>query len=172
MKFQYGLVLVLACCLFVAEVRGDVGEFGGRDWPCTGDLDFDYDIDLSDLSQLLSNYGMTSGAEYEDGDISGDGDVDLSDLSALLSVYGTTCPIFPEIVELAGNELRDYPFFQYVRAFNENAKVLAAIDPTRYPGILNQTCDLYVVEARTQAEWEVDPVLFDVRDDGPQGNYV
>ena len=59
--------------------------------PCPGDLDGDGDVDLSDLAQLLSNYGMTSGAAYEDGDMDGDGDVDLSDLAALLAVYGTSC---------------------------------------------------------------------------------
>jgi hypothetical protein len=58
---------------------------------CPGDLDGDLDVDLSDLAQLLGNYGMTSGAAYEDGDLDGDGDVDLSDLAALLGVYGTTC---------------------------------------------------------------------------------
>ena len=58
---------------------------------CFGDLDGDNDIDLADLAQLLSNYGMTGGAAYEDGDLDGDGDVDLSDLAALLAVYGTSC---------------------------------------------------------------------------------
>jgi len=58
---------------------------------CPGDLDGDNDVDLSDLAQLLGNYGMTSGATYEDGDLDGDGDVDLADLAALLGVYGTTC---------------------------------------------------------------------------------
>ena len=46
----------------------------------------------ADLAQLLSNYGMPSGAVYEDGDLDADGDVDLADLAGLLSVYGTTCP--------------------------------------------------------------------------------
>ena len=59
--------------------------------PIPGDLDGDGDVDLSDLAQLLANYGVTEGATYEDGDMDGDGDVDLSDLAALLGVYGTTC---------------------------------------------------------------------------------
>ena len=62
-----------------------------RDRASAGDLDADGDIDLSDLAQLLSNYGATGGASHEDGDVDFDGDVDLSDLAALLSVYGTTC---------------------------------------------------------------------------------
>ena len=58
---------------------------------CFGDLDGDNDVDLADLAQLLSNYGTTSGASYEDGDLDGDGDVDLADLASLLAVYGTSC---------------------------------------------------------------------------------
>ena len=52
-----------------------------------GDLDYDADVDLADLAQLLGGYGITSGASYEDGDLDGDGDVELSDLAILLSVY-------------------------------------------------------------------------------------
>ena len=61
------------------------------DPPCPGDLNGDYAINLADLAQLLSNYGTTSGASYEDGDLDEDEDVDLADLAALLGVYGTTC---------------------------------------------------------------------------------
>ncbi|MEP0847390.1 MAG: hypothetical protein HRF50_11315 [Phycisphaerae bacterium] len=53
-----------------------------------GDLDGDGCVNLADLSQLLTNYGQTSGAQPEDGDIDGDGDVDLADLSSLLTNYG------------------------------------------------------------------------------------
>jgi hypothetical protein len=59
---------------------------------CPGDLDHDLDVDLADLARLLSNYGVTSGATYEDGDLDEDGDVDLIDLAALLAEYGTICP--------------------------------------------------------------------------------
>ena len=58
---------------------------------CLGDLDGNGQVGLSDLAQLLANYGTTSGAAYEDGDLDEDGDVDLSDLAALLGVYGTVC---------------------------------------------------------------------------------
>ena len=60
--------------------------------PCPGDLNGDGTINLADLSTLLGNFGIPSGATPEMGDLDGDGDVDLSDLSGLLSVFGTSCP--------------------------------------------------------------------------------
>lgn len=59
---------------------------------CPGDINHDCTRNLSDLAQLLANYGTTTGAIYEDGDMDGDGDVELSDLAALLAVYGQPCP--------------------------------------------------------------------------------
>lgn len=55
------------------------------------DFDDSGEVDLSDLAQLLANYGTTSGAGYEDGDLDGDGDVDLADLAGLLALYGDEC---------------------------------------------------------------------------------
>ncbi len=60
-------------------------------WRCVGDLNGDGQVNLSDLAQLLGNYGMTGGAEYEDGDLDSDGDVDLADLAELLAHYGAVC---------------------------------------------------------------------------------
>jgi len=57
-----------------------------------GDLDYDCDVDLSDLAELLGHYGTTSGATYGDGDLDGNGAVDLSDLAELLGHYGEVCP--------------------------------------------------------------------------------
>ncbi|MFQ5807169.1 MAG: hypothetical protein ACE5I3_12040, partial [Phycisphaerae bacterium] len=70
----------------------DMGAYEFQGETCFGDLDGDDDIDLTDLAQLLGNYGTTSGAVYTDGDLDREGDVDLADLAALLSVYGTSCP--------------------------------------------------------------------------------
>jgi hypothetical protein len=64
---------------------------GARVSDLLGDLDGDCDVDLTDLSILLSNYGTTGGATYEDGDLDGDRDVDLTDLAQLLANYGTEC---------------------------------------------------------------------------------
>lgn len=57
---------------------------------CPGDLDHDGDVDLSDLSTLLANFGLT-GVGPEAGDLDGDADVDLSDLSTLLASFGLPC---------------------------------------------------------------------------------
>ena len=59
---------------------------------CPGDLNGDHARDLTDLAELLANYGTPSGAAYEDGDLDGDGDVDLTDLATLLAVYNVPCP--------------------------------------------------------------------------------
>lgn len=71
-------------------------------------------------------------------------------------------------LELAGNALGQYPFFDFVRAFNADAAVQVAIDPTRFPGIVGQTCDIYVVDDKSAAAWAADPSLVDVRPTGAQ----
>lgn len=54
---------------------------------CPGDLDGDFDVDLSDLGAVLTAYGVSS-----DGDLDGDGDTDLADLGSVLATYGLPCP--------------------------------------------------------------------------------
>lgn len=59
---------------------------------CPEDLDGSGDVNSTDLSILLSNFGTTSGATKAEGDVDGDGDVDSTDLSQLLGVFGAACP--------------------------------------------------------------------------------
>jgi hypothetical protein len=61
--------------------------------------------------------------------------------------------------ELAGTPLSQYPFFEYVRAFNVNAPVNVAIDPTRFPAIVGHTCDIYVVNHKSASDWATNPTL-------------
>lgn len=53
-----------------------------------GDSDVDGDVDLNDLGNLATNYGMTSGASWAMGDFDCDEDVDLNDLGSLATYYG------------------------------------------------------------------------------------
>ncbi|HWR77488.1 MAG TPA: choice-of-anchor X domain-containing protein [Thiobacillus sp.] len=66
--------------------------------------------------------------------------------------------------ELAGNSLSQYPFFEYVLAINVNAPVKVAIDPTRFPAIVGHTCDIYVVNHKS--DWATNPALVDVTPGG------
>jgi hypothetical protein len=70
--------------------------------------------------------------------------------------------------ELAGNSLSEYPYFEYVRAINENATMEVALDPTRFPDIIDDTCDIYVVASKTISQWISDPSLSDVTPGGEQ----
>ena len=72
----------------------------------------------------------------------------------------------PIATQLAGNALVDYPYFEYVRAFNEDHDVSIAVDPTRFPSVGGQTADVYIVAAKTEAEWALEPDLVDA-DTGP-----
>lgn len=72
------------------QFLNDTWELTG-DAPIPGDADADRDVDLEDLTRLLSSYGLLTGGTPELGDFDGDGDVDLSDLANLLAHYGTNC---------------------------------------------------------------------------------
>ena len=56
--------------------------------PCYGDVDRDGDIDVSDLLELLSDFGAGGGGS-SDLDVSGV--VDVADLLAVLSRFGAAC---------------------------------------------------------------------------------
>ena len=56
-----------------------------------GDLDRDCDVDGDDLTTLLANFGLASGAERALGDTDSDGDVDLADLANLVTEFDHTC---------------------------------------------------------------------------------
>lgn len=58
---------------------------------CAADIDGNGAVDLTDLSTLLAHYGVTSGADRQDGDLDGDGDVELNDLALMLSQFGAAC---------------------------------------------------------------------------------
>lgn len=58
---------------------------------CPGDLDGDGDVDIADLTILLSNFGAMGNLLSSQGDLDSDGDVDISDLTAMLGYFGSMC---------------------------------------------------------------------------------
>ncbi len=70
-------------------------------------------------------------------------------------------------LELAGNALSSFPYFEYVRAFHQSAPLQFAIDPTLHPEIVGAAADIYVVEHKSEEEWQVDPLFLDVTAGGP-----
>ncbi|MFN0136485.1 MAG: hypothetical protein ACKVS9_10275 [Phycisphaerae bacterium] len=61
----------------------------GMSTPCTGDVDGDHDVDLTDLATLLTDFGLVDTGLH--GDLDRDGDVDLVDLATLLGNFGVVC---------------------------------------------------------------------------------
>jgi hypothetical protein len=55
-----------------------------------GDTDLDRDVDLSDLGNMASSFGVASGKFWNNGDLDFDGDVDLNDLGSLATYFSTT----------------------------------------------------------------------------------
>ncbi len=66
-------------------------------------------------------------------------------------------------VKLAGSSLPAFPYFEFVIAFNQGSTVEVAVDPSRYPAVIGQQADLYLVAHKSAADWTADPSLTDVR---------
>jgi hypothetical protein len=160
MKRQGRYLLFLAVLLVPSVASGEFFDHDG-----------DGDVDLEDLQDFAACLGgpevEASGpcAGTHDGD--GDLDVDLFDFSLFQEAFtGPSSPIMA--TQLAGNSLDEYPFFEYVKAFNEDATVELGIDPNRFPEIVGQSGDIYVVEAKFAGAWEADPTLVDATPGGAQ----
>lgn len=87
-------------------------------------------------------------------------------LAGLLAIMAGPSQAAVTKTELAGHALAQYPHFEYVKAINENNDVEVAIDPTRFPAITGQTCDIYVVADKSTAQWTANPSLADITTGG------
>ncbi|HVP13839.1 MAG TPA: hypothetical protein VMV94_21880, partial [Phycisphaerae bacterium] len=134
-----------------------------------GDLNCDGVVNDSDIGPFV--LALTDPVAYGEAfpscdvmlaDTRGDGQVNGLDIDSFVQILlgGGGGPVIP--VQLAGNSLTAYPYFEYVKAFNRNATIQLALDPTRYPGIVGQTADVYVVEHKSPGLWQIDPSLVDV----------
>ncbi|NNF43228.1 MAG: hypothetical protein HKN62_09280 [Phycisphaerales bacterium] len=152
----------LAATLAVTPATLAAGTTCGGLVDCPADFDGSGDVGFADLLALLSAWGPCDqgcGAL----DLDGSGDVGFADLLSLLSAWGP-CGVTDDVVciEMAGNDLAQYPFVEFVLAYNAGTTVRVAIDPGDAPAG-DQTADVYIVAARSFAEWSADQTLTDVR---------
>jgi hypothetical protein len=129
----------------------------------TGDCDGDCDVDLTDFAAFQLCFSGPGGG-LDDGcgcaDLDNDGDVDLNDFNGFQLAFSGPGGV-ATVRELAGNSLGEYPFYEYVRAFNDNATVEMAVNPDSEPTLIGATCDVYIVEAKSAGDWAADPSLID-----------
>jgi hypothetical protein len=139
------------------------------DAACIGDINNDQIVEVDDFFALLQNWGNCPAedpcpwdiAPYTNEQTFGDGIVGVADFFLLLQNWGSCDAV--EIMQLAGNPLSQYPYFEFVTAFNAGSDISLAVDPSRVPHLVGSTCEVYIVAARTEAEWAVDNTLSDVR---------
>lgn len=104
-------------------------------------------------------------------DVDGNGEVDFNDIDPFVDALLAGGV---RHLELAGNSLPLYPSFEYVRAFNQDATVEIAIDPSRVPELVGVTADIYVIAGGSGPDLipEVDPVAFTFGEGGIEQNTV
>lgn len=125
---------------------------------CIGDFNGDLTVNANDLGILLANWA-TAG----DGDANGDGYVDGEDLTLFFSNWGAVCAASPTEIRLACTPLATAPFASFVQTFATGSTITVAVDPALSAAQAGQVADLYVIAARTAAEWQSNAALVDVR---------
>lgn len=64
---------------------------------------------------------------------------------------------------LAGEQLDNFPWFQYINNFQTDDTVYLGIDPNHFPNLINQTISVFIIESRTPDSFVANPDLEDVR---------
>ncbi|UYV11372.1 MAG: hypothetical protein NCW75_08650 [Phycisphaera sp.] len=131
---------------------------------CPADLDGDGDLTIFDFLEFQNLF--SSGDPLADFD--GDGDLTIFDFLAFQNAFDAGCPADITGLDLAGRSLAAFPHIEIVDTFVFGQTAAVALDPTKHPGLMGVPVDVYVVPARTEAEWDADPMLVDARSTGEQ----
>jgi len=98
--------------------------------------------------------------------------LDPADPNGLDFTPGAQVTLAPAVdkvsMELAGNAIAARPNFEFVKAINLGSTVSVSVDPQLVPSVAGQTAELFVVDARTSAEWDQSVGLIDVSSGGAE----
>lgn len=73
-------------------------------------------------------------------------------------------------LDLAGNNLTNFPYFDFATSFNSDEDIFITIDPFLNPSVVGQQIDVYVVEHQNTQDWITNPMLTDIRPGGMQNH--
>ncbi len=148
---------ILAALLSVAGLAATVQA-------CPADLDGDGMLTIFDFLEFQNLFD--AGDPLADFD--GDGDLTLFDFLAFQNAFDAGCPSDIAGLDLVGRSLPAYPHIEIVDTFVIGQATSVALDPPQHPALMGVPVDVYVVAARSEAEWGADPMLVDARATGAQ----
>ena len=160
MNYRRAAVLAAAAGLVFAGTANAQSD-------CPADLDGDGELTVFDFLEFQNLFGAGDlGADFD-----GNGVLDIFDFLEFQNQFVLGCPSGDIIsAELAARSLDEFPFANYVKAFNEGQTFTVAIDPsvaTPPSGLV----DVYIVADKTAAEWDADPSLTDARGFAQPSNF-
>ncbi len=168
--FGDGSVCTAEICLLGACCQPDGSCFNALEENCQGPCDsFQGALNRCDLVECTPTLGACCVGPV----CSEESACDCTLLGGTYLGDGSDCipnPCVPQatMLELAGNTLAVYPHVDYVKAFDLSQPVFLAIDPSLHPAIGGVTGDIYVTAAKSEAQWDNDPSLVDIRAGGQQ----
>jgi hypothetical protein len=142
------MCLAAAMAQFVAAVPAHA--------TCRADLTGDGVLDFFDFLEFQNLFA----AGDLRADFTGDGVLDFFDFLAFQDEFAAGCP---QPAQLASNTLDAFPHAEFAASFHQGRQIMASVDPVAHPGAVGHPVDIYVVPARSAAQWAVDPELTDIR---------
>jgi len=152
MHYRRAAILAAAAGLVFAGVANAQAD-------CPVDLDGDGELTVFDFLEFQNLFA----AGDPIADFDGSGTLDIFDFLEFQNQFVAGCPSGDIVsAELAARSLDEFPFADYVKAFNEGQTFTVAIDPgvTAPP---SGTVDIYIVDDKSATEWDSDPTLTDAR---------
>ncbi|MFI4917517.1 MAG: GC-type dockerin domain-anchored protein [Phycisphaerales bacterium JB060] len=131
---------------------------------CPADLDGDGSLTVFDFLEFQNLFAAGDLRV----DFDGDGDLTLFDFLAFQNAFDAGCPAGITGVELVGRGMVGYPHIEIVDTFVVGQTASIGIEPSAHPGVIGVPVDVFVVEARSQAQWDADATLVDARATGAQ----
>ncbi|MFG0283978.1 MAG: GC-type dockerin domain-anchored protein [Phycisphaerales bacterium JB039] len=132
---------------------------------CRPDLTGDGRLDFFDFLEFQNLFAAGDlRADFDDS-----GSLDFFDFLAFQNAFAAGCP--RPGVDIASSPLPGYPHADFAESYHQGRPIHASVDPVAHPDVVGRDVDLYIVAARSAAEWATDPELTDARGAAQPANF-